>query len=492
MTTAVAVAPPAYLNVPERRGSLVDEVGDLAVLYGRPLDSPQQVAVDCLTSYRAGGLWAALENAVLMARQNGKTGGILTPIVLDDLFLGPPDRIVWTAHLFKTARAAFEDCRNLISGCDELSRRVRKVREANGEEGIVLTNGAVLDFLARSKGGGRGLGGKTIVLDEGLFLPQSAVGALFPVLAARDNPRLIVGSSAAVVESEYLRSLVARGRRGGPGAPALAEWCAPGSFADPRCTLGAKCSHVAGVAVGCVLDREDYWRAGSPAAGVRVGMETLRSLRAALPWQEFAREFLGWHEAPAGAESRIPAELWAAAVDELSRVQDRSRPVFVLDVSPDRATAAIGVAGRRADGRTHVGVARHGAGDGWVVGELKTLLGKHGAVPVAVDGASPAAALLAPLEAAGVTVQKLTLSEIAQACGSLETELRRTPPGIAHRGDPLVTGALAAAAIRDVGDGAWAWARRTSEGDITPLVVVTLAAWLEASRPSYDLARSVW
>lgn len=491
MTVGLEVVAPAHVNVPERRGSLVDVVADVAEMYGRPLDGPQRIAVDCMTSYRAGGLWAALENVIIEARQNGKTGGVITPIVVDDLFNGPPDRVVWTAHLFKTAREAFEDIRNLIAGTPELDRRVRKVREANGEEGIELTNGASLDFLARSKGGGRGLGGKTIVLDEGLFLPPGAIGALFPVLAARPNPRLLIASSAAAVESEYLRSLVARGRRGGPGAPAFVEWCAPGSFDDPRCWAGTKCSHVAGLAVECALDQERLWPLASPALGGRLTWDTLRQLRLTMPWREFAREFFGWHESPDGSETRIPPVLWAAARDELSRVADARRPVFVVDVAPDRSAAAIAVAGARADGRTHGGIARHGAGDAWVVDEVKALRGKHPGALFALDGASPAAALLAGLEADGWPIRKLSLAEVAQACGSLESALRRTPPSVAHRGDPLLTAALAAAAVRNVGDGGWAWTRRTSDGDITPLTAFTFAVWLHQSRPDYDLLDSV-
>lgn len=256
--------------------------------------------------------------------------------------------------------------------------------------------------------------------------------------------------------------------------------------------MGPKCPHAYGQAPGCVLDRIDYWQAGSPgmAAG-RVSLETIEGLRRALPWREFAREFLGWHEAPASAEVRIPVALWLAAVDELSRIDAERRPIFVVDSAPDGAWSSIAVAGARADGRTHVGIVRHGSGDGWVVDELRELFAKHGA-QIAVDGASPAASLLAPLEAAGVPVRKLTLSEVAQACGSFSTQIKANPPKVLHRGDPLVERALKAAAVRIVGDGAWAWARKSSDGDITPLVAVTLAAWLHGEQPDYDVTTSVW
>jgi hypothetical protein len=58
---------------------------------------------------RPGGKWVALEEAIIESRQNGKTTNVVLPVVLFDLFMLPPDRIVWTAHLFKTARDAFDD-----------------------------------------------------------------------------------------------------------------------------------------------------------------------------------------------------------------------------------------------------------------------------------------------------------------------------------------------------------------------------------------------
>ena len=56
MSTATG-ARAAWLWHPERRGSYLDEVADVAEMVGRPLDGPQREAVDCLTSYGPGGRW---------------------------------------------------------------------------------------------------------------------------------------------------------------------------------------------------------------------------------------------------------------------------------------------------------------------------------------------------------------------------------------------------------------------------------------------------
>jgi hypothetical protein len=44
-----------------------------------------------------------------------------------------------------------------------------------------------------------------------------------------------------------------------------------------------------------------------------------------------------------------------------------------------------------------------------------------------------------------------------------------------HRGDPTLRAALAAVAVKDVGDGAVAWGRKSSTTDITALTACTMA-----------------
>jgi hypothetical protein len=138
---------PAHLSIPPREGSYGEGAAQLMEIAGRPLDEEQKIAVDAMLSYRPGGRWASLESAIIEARQNGKTGGVLLPCVLFDLFLMPPDRIVWTAHLFRTARDAFNDVVLLVENSNTLAKRVKKIVYANGEEAIELHNGAKLEFL---------------------------------------------------------------------------------------------------------------------------------------------------------------------------------------------------------------------------------------------------------------------------------------------------------------------------------------------------------
>mgnify|MGYP000561898017 CR=1 FL=1 len=80
----------------------------------------------------------------------------------------------------------------LIQSTPELESRLARVQYANGEESIILKTGARLDYLARSKGGGRGLGGKRVViarLDEAALLAAQSLAPL-PPDASRDEAGL--------------------------------------------------------------------------------------------------------------------------------------------------------------------------------------------------------------------------------------------------------------------------------------------------------------
>jgi hypothetical protein len=472
---------PAYLSVPPRVGSYGDEAIDLAREYGRPPDAEQCVAIDAMLSYRTGGRWVALESGVVEPRQNGKTGGIILPPVMFDFFLLKPDKIVWTAHLFKTARESFTDIRNIIDGCHALAKRVKKITYANGEEAIELNSGARLEFLARSKGGGRGIGGKRIVMDEALFLPSEAMGALMPTLAARSmtgDPHIMYASSAGVLGSDHLRGLRDRGRKGTDPSLIWVEWCAPGSWDDPGCDLGPECPHTVDTG-GCALDDERLVRLANPATGKRISIEYIRAERRALPPEEFGRERLGWFTEPAGIDVEALIEKWTACGDDES--QPSGRPVFMIDASPGLRSAAIVACMWRPDGRPHLEVVAHEPGSTWLPARAARLQ-KHRPLDWVIDPGGPAGALLPDLRLVGLDPREMSMRDKGQACSAfvaaVEDEWMR------HLNDQVMLRALKAADKRDIGDGLWAWSRRKSGGDITVLVGATGALWgLSVSPP---------
>lgn len=461
---------PAHFWMPPRRGSYGDEAIDLAERAGRKLDDEQRFAVDAMLSYGPGGRWVALESAIVEARQNGKTAGVLLPVVLFDLFLMDPDRIVWTAHLFRTSRDAFDDFCACVETAPELSSRVKKIVAGHGEEAIELHNGATLEFLARSQGGGRGLGGKRVVFDEALILGSGALTGLMPTLSARPDPQINYGSSAALASSDHLHDLVGRGRAGNDPSLIWVEYCAPGSWDDPGCKV-EKCAHLRD-SPGCALDNEELWPFANHTVGKRITYAYVRSERRTLPPIGFGRERLGWHEASVAASGVINAGLWESRKDASSIAVGRVG--MGVDAAPDLVSAAIGMTGVREDGKRHWQVLRHDAGTAWVVQQFKDYRDVDGLDfgAIGIDPSSPAGALIQPLRDAGFEVEETTGRVLVQAWGSFKKDV--DDDNGRHMGQATFDQAIRDARNAPSGD-VEKFSRKKSSGDITPLVAVTLS-----------------
>lgn len=476
-TSSGPITPPEHLWYPERSGSYADEAIDLAKLYGQDIDPEQRIAIDAIMSHRSDGSWSALEAAIIVCRQNGKTKGVLLPIVMSHLFLFEPDLMVWTAHRMDAAEEAFIAIRDIIDSTPELSRRTKKILEGNGEQSVELHTGARLEFKARASGGGRGMSGKTVVLDEAYKLSAGSIGSLAPTLATRGgDAQILYGSSACHEDSAVLRDIVERGRKGGDPALAFVEWAASFAWDLMPCERGARCTHHRNVP-GCGLDREEFWYRANPAlARGRIPITFLRNMRRTMAPLEFGREFVGLHDIPdAGESSPITAEMWDAWADPVS--VGRGRPTFAIDASPGLRTGAIVAAMEGSTGVPHLEVVEYGPGTEWVADLAKRLHKSQNPVQWLLDPTGPAGALLPDLNDAGVPIREMTVREMGQACQSL------VKGGFRHTGDPILSTALECAARRDVGDGLWTWTRRKS-GDICPLVAGTAALWGQSTPPT--------
>jgi hypothetical protein len=216
------------------------------------------------------------------------------------------------------------------------------------------------------------------------------------------------------------------------------------------------------------------WARANPALGIRIDPRYMRKERAAMTQEGFAAELLGVGDWPAGAGAWvIPADKWHGCADASSPRPD-DPVVFSIDVDPARVNSVMAVAGRRPDGMLVAEVADQAPGTRWVVARAVELDRKWGPVGWVVEEGGPAGSLIPDLEAEGLVVFPASSRESAQAAaGFYDTvvagELR-------HSGDHRLTSAVAGAVQRPVGE-AWAWGRRKSTADISPLVAVSLALW---------------
>src|SRR6185369_12142675 len=167
---------PTHVHLPA--GKVVSsgpDVVEFAASAGLFLDDWQAWILEEALAERADGRWAAFEAAVIVPRQNGK-GSILEALEIYHLFVLRSPLIVHSAHEFKTAREHFLRMQRLIKDCPELWDQVRPgsggyIHTGAGSESIATAYGSRLNFIARSRGSGRGFSGDLVVLDEAFNLP---------------------------------------------------------------------------------------------------------------------------------------------------------------------------------------------------------------------------------------------------------------------------------------------------------------------------------
>jgi hypothetical protein len=461
---------PRILHAPDAPTSAGRECIELAAHAGLILDPWQQLILDVGLREDTSGKWAAFEVGMVVSRQNGK-GSVFEARELGGLFLFGERLIIHTAHEFKTAQEAFNRVLALITNADDLRRRVKRVRTSHGEEGIELLTGQRLRFLARSNGSGRGFSGDCVILDEAMILGDDAMAALLPTLSARPNPQVWYGASAGIgAPSVQLGRVRERGVAGTDPSLAYMEWSA--NLCTDECGRGCT-EHD---------DPDDprTWARANPGLGIRITTDFIARERRALSDPAFRRERLGQGDYPTETQAWevISESAWSAVADPHSRALD---PVaLAVDVSPDRSTTSIAIAGRREDDLVGVELIDYRPGTGWTIERVTDLVARWSPCAVVIDAAGPAGSLIAALSAEGVEVVTPSAREVAQACGQFHDAVVDTRT-LRHRDQAPLTAAVSGARRRDLG-GAWAWGRKGLSVDISPLVAVTLAAWGHATR----------
>lgn len=461
---------PRSLWLPPYTTSSGAEAMEICALAGLKLDPWQEFALRESMGERPDGKWAALEVGIEVARQNGK-GAFLEARQLTGLFLLEERLQIHTAHQFDTSLEAFGRLLELIEATPDFDREVLRVVKSHGEEGIELRGKRRIRFRTRTGGGGRGFSGDVLYLDEAMIISEAMHGALFPVLSARPNPQIIyTGSAVDQLEHEHgvvFARIRERGLKGGDPGLAWFGWghCPSDPDGDPVLPDTEEAREL--------LDDREVWSASNPGLGIRISPEFIEAERRSMSARNFAVERLGigdWPDtAEADDEELFDPEDWAGIRDREAKVQD---PVtFAVDVSPDRSSASIGVS----DGAERVELIERNRGARWVIARVAQLVEDHGAEKVVLDGRGPAAAFQDEMEdLLGFEVTVTSTSDYTQACsGFFDAVKERT---LRHGGQPELDAAVKGAKTRPLGE-AWAFSRKKSDVDITPLVACTLARW---------------
>jgi hypothetical protein len=437
---------PRIKSVPPYTVSLGDKAVAFAAKAGLHLDPWQQMVLRESLGMAQGGKWAASRVGLLVPRQNGK-GSVLEALELFHLFVLNTKLIIHSAHKFDTSQEHFLRMRTLIDGNPDLAKHVAATPTANGKEAIILRNGNRLKFKARTiSGAGRGFSADLLILDEAMLLPEQALDAMMPTLAARKNPQVWFTSSAGTPDSAALWRIVKRGRE---GAPRLAyfEW---------GCETGAN-----------VRDPQEWARA-NPGLGFRMSTAFLEDELEDLSEDGFAREHLGiWDDAATGA---IDSARWASLVDP--QAVRGSSPTFAVATAPDRSWSAIAAAWVRPDGSTQVSVADYRPTTTWVAERVAELRSRWGG-RVLSDTASD-----------GLVADAVRLSSADQAKAHNALSDAVLAGSVRHYGDAEKELGASVRAARWKTSGDTRVLDRKGSTDISPLVAVALAMYGLTTAPT--------
>lgn len=473
---------PRIQNIPAAaRTSAGQEAIDLARLAGLILDPWQQYVLRGALGQRVDGRWSAPEVGLVVSRQSGK-GSVIEAASLAGMYLHH-EEIVYTSHLMASSRKMRVRIQRLIETTPDLDREVKQIRTSNEEQSIALKSGARIDFVARSGSSARGWTGDRVFLDEAFALASDHVGALMPILIARPNWQLWFVSMAGKIGSTALRKVRQRGIDGDPGL-AYFEWSADEEAYrnDPE----------------TVATDPQAWQQAIPALGIRIFPETITILQRSMDETEFGREILGVWDDPRGDILIDPLQ-WAKLADKKSEIA--SGLVFGIDVEEGLSSGAIAVAGRNVDSIPHVEITGRGKvldhrpGVDWMIPRIAEIQAQWASPVWVMDPTGPAGALLAGLRDVGIEPVLVSGQEWARACGEmLKVIIDPDLDKLRHHGQKPLAAAVSVVKKRDIGDGGWAFGRRASDEDISPLNAATLAlhGLLVYGDIIYDVLASVY
>lgn len=454
----------------------------MAELVGFDLLPWQKLVIEGACGERADGQWAAKRVGTNVPRQNGK-GGILELVELTWLFKwaqeikhltpGPP-LAIHSAHEFVTSQKHSLRVWSLVERTESLLSRVKRRRMigAHGQEAIKLEDGTSLEFRSRTKAAGRGFSCDLLVLDEAMFLGEEELGAILPTLRARPKPQIWYTGSAVdqdVHRQGYVFTRLRNDAIERKPDIAYTEWSLPYDHPDeiPDEEFDSE---------------ESMWKS-NPAYGELIHREHFLMELEALDRRTAAVELYGVGDYPDPNDSSdrpFSPEQWMELV--LSGSSIVSGLHLGYDVSPERRTS-IAAAGRNAEGHWHVEILEKLPGTGWLPARLYELWERHNPISVVCDRMGPGASLLPKLDEVGVPVVGYDSNEVAAACARLVDAINEQT--LRHLGSLDLLNAIRAAKTRPLGE-RWAWARRTSSADISPLVAATLALSAAMGQPDLD------
>lgn len=413
------------------------------------------------------GKYAATVGGVVLSipRQVGKTF-LVGMMIIALCILFPRMTVLWTAHRTRTSTMTFKTMQGMVRKkkirVHLAPERNEGIRSTNGEQEIKFKNGSVIMFGAREAGFGRGFDSVDVeVFDEAQILTEKALEDMVPAANASKQTAgallFFMGTPPRPTDpGEEFTNRRKKALDGHSDDMVYVEFSADAE-AEP--------------------DDHEQWSKANPSFPSRTPMESMQRMRANLTDDDsFKREALGIWD-PLDSNRVIDEVTWGLQADAASMAVDRL--TLSIEVPPDRSRAAVGLAGKRADGRWHVELYEERKGVDWAIPYVVEKAARNKLHAVVVDEMSGLVEKRRDRYYLIGTDVLVTLAaregrDMVVACAKYYDGIHdRT---VWHTDQPQVNVALSVATKRPLAGG-WAWNRKDATSNISPIVAETLALW---------------
>lgn len=427
---------------------------------------------------------------VLMARQNGKTYTLTARALWRMLMWEGPGQqegegpvILGLAHKLQPAEEILEKAIQALRRNEYTRPMIAQRSNTNGNKFVRLANGAKWLTQAANDDAGRSESVTDLFFDElrqqrdwdAWTAAENTTNSIFSsqvwgVSNAGEAKSIVLKGmrSKAIAAADSLRAWIdehgsAEGW-GGDTSLGIFEWSAPeGAPIDDVEALAQANPAMNREANGRILVTSEALLAKAAKVGT--------TDEDGIPEHKFRTEVM-CQFVTVSAEPTFPPEQVEACTDPSSEIVEDSDLVYAVDVSADRKTGWVGVAGWRDDERVHLEVIAKRAGTHWIK-DFLTSLAKPG--PVVIQGrGAPASSLISWLRQEGVNVQRCEGSELTNALSQLDDALAEGT--VRFRPQDALMLAMRDTLRRRTGEVALL-DRTESPVDASPLAAVMLARW---------------
>ena len=433
------------------------QVAELAEMIGQPLLDWQRLILDDMCTVSKDGMFIRKTNLLLIARQSGKSHLARMRCLAGLFMFGEKDILIMSSNR-AMAMKSFNIMADIIERNDWMRAQLKDgdpkkgIRRTNGDERIILANGAQLEVAAATSDGARGRSADFLWIDELREVSTAAMDAAKSVTLARMNSQRLFTSNAGDAYSTELNLLHAACRNYPPKSLGYYEYSAP-DFCD-------------------IWDRK-AWAMANPSMGYLISVEAIEeTIASSSPDAARTETLCQWISA---LNCPFTTEVLENSSDSTLEMAVGAYTVFGFDVSPSRRNGSLVAGQLLPDGRIGIGI-------------LETYSSQ-----VAIDELKMAASIKAwcdiykprlvcydkyatqtiadRLANSGVITEDVSGQQFYKACGDLLEGL--VNHRVVHNGQAEFIQQMNNCAAK-VNDSAWRIIKRKSAGDISASIGVAM------------------